>query len=162
MPAHGIVAPTPRVKQLLDHAGCLRILKYMLEQMTDPDRTILALADDSGCFGVERLPPGPASVGDVVEPPAMALSGVLRQWYVDDMCVVDTCGVVKTETGATSRRCQIRPAADHKNRGSSGMRFSVFVQQRIEFRAGRPPSSAATRRNPTSNHPRVEGVLICH
>ena len=45
----------------------------MLEQMTDPDRTILALADDSGCFGVERLPPGPASVGDVVEPPAMAL-----------------------------------------------------------------------------------------
>ena len=111
MPAHGIVAPTPRVKQLLDHAGCLRILKYMLEQMTDPDRTILALADDSGCFGVERLPPGPASVGDVVEPPAMALSGVLRQWYVDDMCVVDTCGVVKTEKVGRTRMCQIEPAA---------------------------------------------------
>jgi DNA-binding transcriptional ArsR family regulator len=84
----------------------LRILKYMLNQMLDLDRTFRALADKSRRTMVERLTLGPASVSELAQPLAMSLAAVVQH-----VQVLEACGVVKTEKVGRTRVCRIEPAA---------------------------------------------------
>ena len=86
--------------------GRLRILKYMLDQTIDLDRTFQALADKSRRTMVERLTLGPASVSELAEPLAMSLAAVVQH-----VQVLEACGVVKTEKVGRTRMCRIEPAA---------------------------------------------------
>jgi DNA-binding transcriptional ArsR family regulator len=82
------------------------ILKDMVDQMIDLDRTFQALADKSRRRMVERLTLGPASVSQLAEPLAMSLAAVVQH-----VQVLEACGVVKTEKVGRTRMCQIEPAA---------------------------------------------------
>jgi len=82
------------------------ILKYMLDQAIDLDRTFQALADKSRRSMVDRLTLGPASVSELAEPLAMSLAAVVQH-----VQVLEACGVVKTEKVGRTRMCQIEPAA---------------------------------------------------
>jgi DNA-binding transcriptional ArsR family regulator len=82
------------------------ILKHMLDQAIDLDRTFQALADKSRRCMVERLTLGPASVSELAEPLAMSLAAVVQH-----VQVLEACGVVKTEKVGRTRMCQIEPAA---------------------------------------------------
>jgi len=82
------------------------ILKYMLDQMIDLDRTFQALADKSRRTMVERLTLGPASVSELAEPLAMSLAAVVQH-----VQVLEACGVVKTEKVGRTRVCRIERAA---------------------------------------------------
>jgi DNA-binding transcriptional ArsR family regulator len=82
------------------------ILKYMLEQTIDLDRTFQALADKSRRTMVERLTLGPASVSELAEPLAMSLAAVVQH-----VQVLEACGVVKTKKVGRTRMCRIEGAA---------------------------------------------------
>jgi DNA-binding transcriptional ArsR family regulator len=84
----------------------VRILKYMLDQMIDLDRTFQALADKSRRSMVERLTLGPASVSELAQPLAMSLAAVVQH-----VQVLEACGVVKTEKVGRTRMCRIERAA---------------------------------------------------
>src|ERR1017187_9584563 len=94
------------VKCPLDHRVVLHILKYMLDQTIDLDRTFQALADKSRRSMVERLTLGPASVSELAEPLAMSLAAVVQH-----VQVLEAWGVVKTEKVGKTRMCRIEPAA---------------------------------------------------
>lgn len=82
------------------------MLKDMLDQTIDLDRTFQALADRSRRSMVERLTLGPASVSELAEPLAMSLAAVVQH-----VQVLEACGVVKTEKVGRTRMCRIEPAA---------------------------------------------------
>lgn len=82
------------------------ILKYMLDQKIDLDRTFQALADKSRRTMVERLTLGPASVSELAEPLAMSLAAVVQH-----VQVLEACGVVTTEKVGRTRMCRIERAA---------------------------------------------------
>ena len=82
------------------------ILKYMLDQTIDLDRTFQALADKSRRTMVERLTLGPASVSELAEPLAMSLAAVVQH-----VQVLEACGVVKTKKVGRTRMCRIERAA---------------------------------------------------
>ena len=82
------------------------ILKLMLDQTIDLDRTFQALADKSRRTMVERLTLGPASVSQLAEPLAMSLAAVVQH-----VQVLEACGVVKTEKVGRTRMCRIEGAA---------------------------------------------------
>jgi DNA-binding transcriptional ArsR family regulator len=81
------------------------MLKYMLNQTIDLDRTFQALADKSRRTMVERLTFGPASVSELAEPLAMSLAAVVQH-----VQVLEACGVVKTEKVGRTRICRIERA----------------------------------------------------
>jgi DNA-binding transcriptional ArsR family regulator len=82
------------------------ILKYMLDQAFDLDRTFQALADKSRRTMVERLTWGPASVSELAEPLAMSLAAVVQH-----VQVLEACGVVKTTKVGRTRMCRIEGGA---------------------------------------------------
>ena len=82
------------------------ILKYMLNQTIDLDRTFQALADKSRRSMVERLTLGPASVSELAGPLAMSLAAVVQHVHV-----LEACRVVTTEKVGRTRICRIEPAA---------------------------------------------------
>ena len=82
------------------------ILKYMLDQMADLDRTFQALADRSRRSMVERLTLGPASVSELARPLAMSLAAVVQH-----VQVLEACGVVTTRKVGRTRVCRIDPVA---------------------------------------------------
>ncbi len=82
------------------------ILKYMLDQTINLDRTFHALADRSRRSMVERLTLGPASVSELARPLSMSLAAVVQH-----VQVLEACGVVKTAKVGRKRMCQIEPAA---------------------------------------------------
>jgi DNA-binding transcriptional ArsR family regulator len=82
------------------------ILKQMLNQTIDLNRTFQALADKSRRTMVERLTLGPASVSELAEPLAMSLAAVVQH-----VQVLEACGVVTTEKVGRKRMCQIEQAA---------------------------------------------------
>lgn len=84
----------------------VRILKQMLDQMIDLDRTFQALADKSRRSMVERLTLGPASVSELAAPLAMSLAAVVQH-----VQVLEACGVVKTEKVGRTRVCRIEREA---------------------------------------------------
>ena len=81
------------------------ILKCMLDQTTDLDRTFQALADGSRRTMLERLTSGPASVSALAEPLAMSLAAVVQH-----VQVLEACGLVRTEKVGRTRMCRIEPA----------------------------------------------------
>jgi DNA-binding transcriptional ArsR family regulator len=95
-----------RLKAWLDYRGRIPILKYVLDQTIDLDRTFQALADKSRRAMVERLTLGPASVSELAEPLAMSLAAVLQH-----VQVLESSGLVKTEKVGRTRTCQIDRAA---------------------------------------------------
>jgi DNA-binding transcriptional ArsR family regulator len=82
------------------------ILKHMLDQTIDLDRTFHALADSSRRSMVERLTSGPASVSELARPLTMSLAAVVQH-----VQVLEACGLVKTGKVGRTRMCQIEPAA---------------------------------------------------
>ena len=82
------------------------ILKYMLDQTIDLDRTFQALADKSRRSMVERLTLGPASVSELAKPLAMSLAAVVQH-----VQVLEACGIVRTQKVGRTRLCRIEPAA---------------------------------------------------
>ena len=82
------------------------ILKYMLDQTIDLDRTFQALADKSRRTMVERLTLGPASVSELAEPLSMSLAAVLQH-----VQVLESSGLVTTEKVGRTRTCRIERAA---------------------------------------------------
>jgi DNA-binding transcriptional ArsR family regulator len=82
------------------------MLKQMLNETIDLDRTFQALADKSRRAMVERLTRGPASVGELAAPLAMTLAAVVQH-----VQVLESCGVVTTEKVGRKRMCRIEPAA---------------------------------------------------
>jgi len=82
------------------------MLKYMLDQTIDLDRTFQALADKSRRSMVERLTLGPASVSQLAEPLAMSLAAVVQH-----VQVLEACGVVTTEKVGRTRMCRIESGA---------------------------------------------------
>ena len=104
-----VIAPvgeSQRVKDVLDYSAAGPILKYMLDQTIDLDRTFQALADKSRRTMVERLTFGPASVSELAKPLAMSLAAVVQH-----VQVLEACGVVKTEKVGRTRMCRIERAA---------------------------------------------------
>jgi predicted transcriptional regulator len=82
------------------------MLKKMLNQTTDLDRTFQALADKNRRSMVERLTLGPASVSERPEPLAMSLAAVVQHEHV-----LEACGVVKTQKVGRTCMCRIEGAA---------------------------------------------------
>ena len=82
------------------------ILKQMLNQTIDLNRTFQALADKSRRTMVERLTLGPASVSELAEPLAMSLAAVVQH-----VQVLEACGVVRTEKVGRTRMCRIERVA---------------------------------------------------
>jgi DNA-binding transcriptional ArsR family regulator len=82
------------------------ILKQMLDQTSDLDRTFQALADQSRRTMVERLTLGPASVSELAAPLAMSLAAVLQH-----VQVLESCGLVTTEKVGRTRTCRMERAA---------------------------------------------------
>jgi DNA-binding transcriptional ArsR family regulator len=78
------------------------ILKQVLNQTIDLDRTFQALADKSRRTMVERLTLGPASVTELAEPLTMSLAAVLQH-----VQVLESCGLVRTEKVGRTRTCRI-------------------------------------------------------
>jgi len=87
-------------------AGKGPILKQMLNQTIDLDRTFQALADQSRRTMVERLTLGPASVSELAAPLAMSLAAVLQH-----VQVLESCGLVTTEKVGRTRTCRMERAA---------------------------------------------------
>lgn len=82
------------------------MLKRVLDQTIDLDRTFHALADSSRRSMVERLTLGPASVSELAQPLSMTLAAVVQH-----VQVLEACGVVRTEKVGRTRMCRIEPAA---------------------------------------------------
>jgi DNA-binding transcriptional ArsR family regulator len=80
------------------------MLKWMIDQTEDLDRTFHALADRSRRSMVERLSGGPASVSELAEPLAMSLAAVVQH-----VQVLEGCGLVTTEKVGRIRMCRIEP-----------------------------------------------------
>jgi DNA-binding transcriptional ArsR family regulator len=78
------------------------MVKGMLDQTIDLDRTFQALADRSRRTMVERLTSGPASVSELAEPLAMSLAAVVQH-----VQVLEACGLVRTEKVGRTRMCRI-------------------------------------------------------
>src|ERR671937_1950763 len=70
------------------------------------DRVFHALADPSRRVIVERLSRGAASVSDLARPLPMSLPAV-----VQNLQVLETSGLVRSEKVGRVRTCQIEPAA---------------------------------------------------
>ena len=87
-------------------AGKGPILKQMLNQTIDLDRTFQALADQSRRTMVERLTLGPASVSELAAPLAMSLAAVLQH-----VQVLESCGLVTTEKVGRTRTCRMERGA---------------------------------------------------
>jgi len=94
------------VKGSLDYRVVSFILKYMLDQTIDLDRTFHALADRSRRSMVERLTFGPASVSELARPLSMSLAAVVQH-----VQVLEACGVVKTAKVGRTRMFRIEPSA---------------------------------------------------
>ena len=107
------------------------ILKYMLDQTIDLDRTFHALADRSRRSMVERLALGPASVSELARPLAMSLAAVVQH-----VQVLEACGVVKTGKVGRTRMCQHRAGGDDRRRA---------VDHRPASRLGIPTRSTGRR-----------------
>jgi DNA-binding transcriptional ArsR family regulator len=84
----------------------VHILKHMVNQTIDLDRTFQALADKSRRAMVERLTFGTASVSELAEPLAMSLAAVVQH-----VQVLEACGLVTTEKVGRTRMCRIEGAA---------------------------------------------------
>jgi DNA-binding transcriptional ArsR family regulator len=84
----------------------IHILKQMVNQTIDLDRTFHALADKSRRAMVERLTLGPASVSELAEPLTMSLAAVVQH-----VQVLESCGLVKTEKVGRTRTCRIERSA---------------------------------------------------
>ncbi len=82
------------------------MLKCMLDQTIDLDRTFQALADTSRRTMVERLTRGPASVSELAEPLAMSLAAVVQH-----VQVLEASGLVSTEKVGRTRMCRIEAPA---------------------------------------------------
>jgi DNA-binding transcriptional ArsR family regulator len=82
------------------------ILKRVVNQTTDLDRTFHALADKSRRAMVERLTLGPASVSELAEPLTISLAAVVQH-----VQVLESCGLVRTEKIGRTRTCRIERAA---------------------------------------------------
>jgi DNA-binding transcriptional ArsR family regulator len=82
------------------------IVKCMLDQTVDLDRTFHALADRSRRSMVERLCLGPASVGELARPLDISLAAVLQH-----VQVLEACGIVTTEKVGRTRMCRIERVA---------------------------------------------------
>ena len=82
------------------------MLKYMLDQTIDLDRTFQALADRSRRSMVDRLTAGPASVSELAEPLTMSLAAVVQH-----VQVLEACGLVATEKVGRTRMCRIESGA---------------------------------------------------
>jgi DNA-binding transcriptional ArsR family regulator len=80
------------------------ILKYMLNQLPQLDRTFHALADPGRRAMLERLTRGPASVSELAEPLEMTLSAVVQH-----LAVLEDSGLVTTRKVGRVRTCQIEP-----------------------------------------------------
>jgi DNA-binding transcriptional ArsR family regulator len=80
------------------------MLKQVLDQTIDRDRTFQALADKRSM--VERRTSGPASASELAEPLTVSLAAVVQH-----VQVLEACGVVKTEKVGRTRMCRIEPAA---------------------------------------------------
>lgn len=86
--------------------GVVRIVKDMLNQTIDLDRTFQALADKSRRSMVERLTLGPATVSELAKPLSMSLAAVVQH-----VQILEACGVVTTEKVGRTRTCRMQPEA---------------------------------------------------
>ena len=77
------------------------MVKYMLNQTVDLDRTFQALADTSRRTMVERLTLGPASVSELAEPLAMSLAAVVQHVQVLEACGPRVVGLQTSEETST-------------------------------------------------------------
>ena len=82
------------------------MLKHMLDQSVNLDRTFQALADKSRRSMVERLTVGPASISQLAEPLDMSLAAVVQH-----VQVLEACGLVTTKKVGRTRMCRIEPSA---------------------------------------------------
>jgi DNA-binding transcriptional ArsR family regulator len=74
----------------------------VINQVTDIDRLMHALADPTRRRIVERLGSGPASVTALAAPLAMSLPAVLQH-----LQVLETCGLVASEKVGRVRTCRL-------------------------------------------------------
>ena len=81
-----------------------RILKRMVNQMTDLDRVFQALADPGRRLMVERLSHGSASVSELAKPLAMSLAAVLQH-----VQVLEASGLIRSQKVGRTRTCSIDP-----------------------------------------------------
>lgn len=70
------------------------------------DAVFQALADPTRRTMIERLSRGPASVSELARPLGMSLSAVVQQ-----LRLLETSGLVRTEKTGRVRTCRIEPAA---------------------------------------------------
>jgi DNA-binding transcriptional ArsR family regulator len=84
------------------------ILKYMLNQLAEPDldRVFQALADPGRRVMVDRLSLGPASVSELAKPLAMSLAAVVQH-----VQVLEASGLVRTQKTGRTRTCRINASA---------------------------------------------------
>jgi DNA-binding transcriptional ArsR family regulator len=79
-----------------------RILKHVLDQITDLDRVFQALADPGRRVMVDRLSVGPASVSELGRPLEMSLAAVLQH-----VQVLEASGLVRSQKVGRTRICSI-------------------------------------------------------
>lgn len=82
----------------------MRILKFMLEQLTPVDRVFHALGDPARRAMIERLSQGPASVSELAAPLPMTLAAVVQH-----VQVLERSGVIRTEKTGRVRTCRLEP-----------------------------------------------------
>lgn len=76
----------------------------MLNQATDLDRVLHALADPTRRAIVERLGGGPHSVSQLADPLPMSLPAVVQH-----LQILEACGLVRSEKVGRVRTCQLDP-----------------------------------------------------
>jgi DNA-binding transcriptional ArsR family regulator len=77
----------------------------MPQSKPDIDRIFHALGDPTRRALMEKLSDGPLSVSKLAEPLAMTLAAVVQQ-----LEVLEECGLVRTEKSGRVRTCRIEPA----------------------------------------------------
>jgi len=80
----------------------LRILKRMLNQVTDVDVVLHALADPTRRRMVERLGVGPATVTELATPLPMSLAAVVQH-----LQILERSGLVATKKVGRVRTCEL-------------------------------------------------------
>lgn len=78
----------------------------MLTRQADLDRTFQALADGKRRAILARLGQGPASVGELAQPLAMSLPGVMQH-----LQVLEASGLVRSVKVGRVRQCHLVPEA---------------------------------------------------
>lgn len=78
------------------------IVKWMLNQSSDIDRILGALADPTRRMIVERLERGPSSITELAAPLPMSLPAVLQHVWV-----LERSGLVATEKVGRTRTCHL-------------------------------------------------------